>query len=145
MSALILKGNLSIGQPGDAVGAFVDVSNEVTEFRIDAIVSTVNVPATLGAGEYAKAGGVRYELKISYLPSEAASGLFLMLWTAIGTATKELQFAGSMQDGAISTTNAQWVGSFIVTGAGLGGNAEELMVDSRTFIMTGAPTRDTTP
>lgn len=136
---LVLKGNLKIGP---VAGSLVDVSEQVTGYTIMASRDTVQVPATLSGPKSARAGGVQYQLKVDYFASDgsASDDLLRVFWATFGTADGQLAFSANTEDGATSATNPLWSGTFIVTGAQLGGAAEGLSTDSQTFPMTGAPT-----
>lgn len=143
MTPLVLKGNLAIGV--DAMSA-TDVSDSVTAFRITTDRDIVDVPATLAGPKSFRAGGAQYHIEVSYLSTDddTTSALFAQFWNAVASADGILYFEGSMRDGTVSDANPLWSGEFIVTGAGIGGNAEELSIDSQTFPCIAAPTRDIT-
>jgi hypothetical protein len=135
---LILKGNLAVGT--DSLTA-ADVSDQVLGFTIIAERDTVDIPATLASAKSKRAGGVAYSIKIDFFSSDGDDAdLFRVFWDTFATADGQLYFEGSVADDAVSATNPLWSGTFIVTGAQLGGDAEGLSQDSQTFPLIAAPT-----
>lgn len=135
--ALILKGNLKLGANHAGVA---DMSAEVIAFKVSAKVDNIAIPATLSTPKAARGGSVEYSIDISYLSTDDDSAtLFRVLWAAVGSASKELYFEGSFRDDAVSATNPVWYGTFIVSGADVGGAAEGLSEGSITCIMKAAP------
>lgn len=136
---LLLKGNLALGTTANGVA---DVSDGITTFKISADRDEVSIPATLATPKSARVGGVKYQIEVGYFSNdESTTGIFGLFWASLITADGLIYFSGSMRDGLVTASNPLWTGSFYVTGASLGGGAEDLSVDSRTFTMTGAPTR----
>jgi len=120
----------------------VDVSAETTGVILKGMTNDVKVPATLTNGVTHAAGARKYSIQIDYLSDDSSTTatLFGILWTAVGTASKELPFTVRLRPGAESPTNPSWSGTLVVTGADLGGNVEELSEGSLTCGLTGAPT-----
>ncbi len=148
MPALVLTGNLSLGLSTGVedtdIGTATDMSDEVTDFKISATVNTVEVPATMGNKViHGRGGASDYSITIGYLSNDIANSLFSLLWSALATDTHALFFSGSMRDDAVSATNPEWSGVFIVTEASIGAAAQALSVGSATFPLTGPPTKET--
>jgi len=141
-SPLIVGGALKIDTVNPPV---VDMSAFITQFKVRASVDTVEVPATLATPKGTRPGPASYEIEIGYLAGDGSAELFTMLWTAITSGTKLLYFAGKMEDTAISATNPEYQGQFVVVAAEIGGDAEGLSQSSGTFPLVGAPVRDITP
>lgn len=120
----------------------VDVSAEVTSVILKGMTNDIAIPATLTAGITHAAGAVKYQIEIQYLSDDSSTTatLFGILWTAIGTASKELPFTIRLRPGVESPTNPQWSGTLVVPGADLGGDVEGLSTGSITATLTGAPT-----
>lgn len=139
---LILKGNLKLGTTAETA---VDVSEEVTTFKVMGEVSVVEIPPTLARERRNRGGSATYSLEIGYLSSDEADGVFRLLWAAIGSQSKELYFEGSMRDDVVSADNPLYTGRIIVVGAAVGGEAEALSTDSNTYPMVEAPELVLTP
>lgn len=120
----------------------IDVSAETTGVILKGFTNDVVVPATLTAGTTHAAGAKHYSIQIDYLgdDSSTTATLFGILWTAIGTASKELPFTVRLRPGAESPTNPSWSGTLVVSGADIGGQVEGLSSGSITCDLTGAPT-----
>src|SRR4051794_33959882 len=94
---LVLKGALCLKPVG---GSMTDVSAEVNGVTIKVTVADVVVPPTLANGTSHAAGAAKYEISFDYLSDDADSGIvFGMLWDAIGTSAKTLQFQCTLRDG----------------------------------------------
>lgn len=142
MSALVLTGALMLGGTStDFNTPGLDVSAECTAFKIQASVNTIEVPATFGSPIHGRGGAADYSLTIEYLSNDLAGSTFRKLWTALGGT---LTFSGRMRSAAISATNPEWYGTFVVVEADLGAASQTLSQGSATFPMTGAPTRSAT-
>lgn len=142
MSALVLTGALMLGGTGsDDETPGLDVSGEVTEFKIDATVAAITVPATFTSDEHSRGGASDFSITISYLSNDLAGSTFRKLWANLGGT---LTFSGKMRNASVSGTNPEWYGSFVVTEASLGAASQQLSTGSVTFPMTGPPTRATT-
>jgi len=129
---LILSGTVKI--------ATVDVSAEVTNVTIKGSVNDVVVPATMSAGITHAGGANKYTIQIDYLSDDASTGLlFPLLWTAVGSASKEVAYSIRLHPGVIGVGNPQYDGSFVVSGADVGGPEEGLSTGSITCTCTGAP------
>lgn len=122
----------------------IDVSAEVTGVILKGMTNDVQIPATLTNGIAHAAGATKYQIQIDYLSDDSSTTatLFGILWTAIGTATKELTYAVRLRPGAKGSTNPSWSGTLVVSGADLGGKVEDLSTGSITCILTGAPAID---
>lgn len=139
-SDLILKGALCLKPIG---GSMTDCSAEVTMVTIKGERADVTIPPTLAAGTSHAAGAQKYSVQIDYLSTDGTTGiLFPLLWTALLTPEKTLQFQCTMRDGAKGATNPLWCGEFVVSGADVGGDVEALSTGSITCTMTGAPVKD---
>lgn len=126
--------------PGLIKIATVDVTAEVTGVHLKGTVNDVVIPATAVAGTSHAGGAQKYEITLDYLSDDASSGIvFPLLFTAIGTASKELTYSFRLHPGIIGVTNPQYDGSFVVSGADAGGKQQELSQGSGTFVCTGAP------
>lgn len=136
--ALVLTGNLQIGADNATA---VDLSAEVTQFKLTASVDTVEVPATMTTVTHGRGGGNDFAITIGYLSNDIAASLFSALWDALSSSTGILFFAGTMRSGSVSATNPRWCGNFVVTEATVGAAAEALSTGSATFPMTGPPTK----
>ena len=142
MSALVLTGDLMLGGTStDFNTPGLDVSDECIAFKITAKVDTITVPATLNGIEHGRGGAADYSLEISYLSNDLAGSTFRKLWANLGGT---LTFSGKMRSAAISATNPEWYGTFVVTEASLGAASQKLSEGSATFPMTGPPTRSAT-
>lgn len=134
---LILRGNLQLdGQ---------DVSSSITSFKITANRAVVTIPATLGTAESSRAGAASYAIELGYFStdSDEIDTVFAIMWSAItDDADGQVDFSGSMRDGAINDANPAWSGTFICTGTSVGGDAEALSTYSGTYPLIAAPHRD---
>lgn len=139
-TVLVLKGNLALG--GTNIATASDVSINATAFRLSFDTDIVEVPPTLSKGKRNQAGNVQWSIEIGYLSNDIATSLFRILYAAAVSATGELFFVGSMQDGAVAVTNPRYCGTLIVNAADLGGDAASLSVGSGTFKLKGAPTKE---
>jgi hypothetical protein len=130
---LVCRGTFTLGG--------VDVSDEVTEVVLKGFTNNVQVPATLTAGNTNAAGATHYSIEIGYLSDDSSTTatLFGILWTAIGTASKELEFTARFRPGPQSPDNPEWSGTLVVSGADVGGKANELSTGKITCALTGAP------
>lgn len=119
----------------------IDVSAEVTAVILKGMTNDVVVPPTLTLPTTHAAGATKYQIQIDYLADDSSTTatLFGILWTAIGTDSKELPFVVRLRTGVESPTNPQWSGTLVVSGADVGGNVEELSTGSITCTLTGAP------
>jgi len=133
---LILTGNLSIDS--------VDVSDQVTAFKFSAARAQIEIPQTFGTRMSFAAGNDSYEVEIEYLSDTDSTAISQILWTALADSTGTIVVAGTFRPGAVSTTNPQWTGTAVVTGAGIGGEVNTVGVDSQTFPLTDRPTQVTT-
>lgn len=141
---LVLKGSLKLGTgSGLTSGQLLDVSDQVTAMRIIRERNVVEVPATLGQPRGARAGGVRDQLQIDYLSAISGSGAWGIFEAAISAADGIVCFEGRLTDAAISATNPSYRGEIIITGAAIGGTAEELSTDSQTFPMVSTYLKST--
>lgn len=140
MSALVLTGNLQLqahgGTDDDSTGTAA--ADEVFEFRIDAQVAAVTVPATMTGVEHGRGGAADYSVTIGYLSNDLAGSLFRLLYANLGST---MVFAGSMRNTTVSATNPEWTGEFVVTEAALGGMSQQLSQGTATFPMIAAPSR----
>lgn len=138
MTPLVLKGFLKLGST--ALGV-VDVSDSILALRLSADSAEVEVPATLGTPIGARKGGTKWHIEIGYLSTDEADGVTQLFYDATIDPDGILFFEGAVTDDPISADNGLWTGSFICTGFELGGDAEALSTGSRTYTMTGAPSR----
>lgn len=140
MSALVLTGNLQIqahgGTDDDTTGILA--AAEITEFKIEATVAAVTVPATMTTDEHSRGGASDFSVTLSYLSNDLAGSLFRLLFANLGSTCV---FAGSMRADAVSATNPEWTGEFVVTEADLGAASQALSTGSATFPLIAAPTR----
>lgn len=136
---LVFKGQLCLSSDGVT---YTDVSDETTHASLSFAKDTVAVPATAGQPKTSRGGGTKPPVfNLGYLSTDGTTGTILpMLWTAAGTATKTLFYKLLMRDGGESSTNPMWAGSFIVSGAMLGADAEALSTDTQQFPCTDLPT-----
>lgn len=120
----------------------IDVSAEVSTVILKGMTNDVAVPATLSRPKGHAAGATHHSIQIDYLSDDASTTatLFGILWTAVGTATKELPFTVRLRPGAESASNPSWSGTLVVAGADVGGNVGDLSTGSITCDLTGAPT-----
>lgn len=139
-TVLVLKGALSLG--GTNIATASDVSLNATAFKLSFATDIVEVPPTLSKGKRNLAGNVQWSIEIGYLSNDVATSLYQILYTAAISATGELFFVGSMQDGAVSATNPRYCGTMVVNAADLGGDAAALSVGSVTCKLKGAPTKE---
>lgn len=136
-----LAGNLSIGQDA-ATPIMIAVDNFVTSFVLGVAVDQVEIPQTMGTDKTARPGSRTYSITVNYINDPTANGFFDLLYTAaIGDGY--LFFSGNQFDGATSTSNPQWSGEFIVSGAETGGDVGSFGQTSATFTLTGRPTKAT--
>lgn len=136
---LVFKGQLCLSTDGVT---YTDVSDETTHASLAFAKDTVAVPATAGQPKTNRGGGSKPPVfSLGYLSTDGTNGTILpFLWAAAATATKALFFKLLMRDGAESPTNPLWTGSFIVSGALLGAEAEALSTDTQQFPCTDMPT-----
>ena len=143
--ALVLTGNLKIGTTTGVdetdEAAATEMGPEVISFKIQAIVNTIEVPATMTAPIHGRGGAADYSITIGYLSNDIASSLFSALYAGLTNTTKTLYFEGSMRTGAITAANPEWSGVFVVTEASVGGVAAGLSQATATFPLTGPPTK----
>lgn len=130
---LVCRGTLTLGG--------TDVSAEVTGVILKGFTNDVVVPPTLTLPTTHAAGAQKYTVQIDYLAddSSVSTTLFGILWTAIGTDSKEVVGVVRLRAGAESPTNPQWTFTMVVSGAEVGGKVEELSTGSITCTLTGAP------
>lgn len=145
LDPIILTGNLKIG--ASSTTAF-EVGDNVTGMKLTGTRAIIEIPSTLATTTSSRrAGQANYELQVDYMPSDDATttAAFNLFWNALADVTAgaegQLYFEGSMRAGSVSTSNPKWSGTIIVTGAAIGGTANELATDSQTFPLTAAPTR----
>lgn len=131
---LVCRGTFTLGG--------TDVSGEVTGVILKGFTNDVVVPPTLTTGTTHAAGAKHYSIQIDYLADDSSTTttLFGILWAAIATDSKELAFTVRLRAGVESPTNPQWSGTMVVSGADVGGKAQELSTGSITCALTGAPT-----
>jgi hypothetical protein len=124
-----------------------DYSSEVVSFQINRTRAIVSGPATFGNKRATKAAGdLNEEIVITALNEVTAAGLGAALWTAVDTDSAEVAFVGKFIDAAISTNNAEYSGTCVVTGVTVGGKINEYNLQTWTFPITAAGiSRDTTP
>lgn len=137
---LFLKGNLKLGTSS---GSSVEVGDEVTHFAIGVKVDEIEVPETMGTAKGARAGAADYSVTLGYLSSPQLGGVFRRLFDGIISDSGTMYFEGTLRDAAVSAANPKWSGTFVVTEASIGGDAEALSTAQSTFPMTGAPTKAT--
>jgi hypothetical protein len=146
-TVLVTKGLVKIGASTGVlatdIAAAVDFSDAILSAKISVNVDTIEVPPTLATPKVGRAGSKKYQLDLGYLSNDTSltTELFSVLWTAAGTPDCTLVFAFQARDGAVSATNPQWQGYFIVDSASLGGTAEALSEGSGSFQLTAAPVR----
>jgi hypothetical protein len=136
---LILRGNLRVGTNDTTA---VAVGNEITDFTVSATADIITIPATMNNPVGYRGGAAHFEIKIGYLSTDGTDGVFFpMIWAAIASPTgnKQLYFEGCLRDAVISASNPLWTGTFIVSGANVGGTVQTVSVDSLTFPLIGAP------
>jgi hypothetical protein len=139
MAVLVLKGNLKLGADSSSE---TDVSDEILSFTISAERDLVTVPPTLATPKVSRAGTTEYFVEIGYLSTDDdTTSVFQQMWTALGSAAGTMYFEGSFTDAVVSATNPLWSGTFVVVGAGVGGDAEGLSQFSARHPLTAAPTR----
>lgn len=134
---LILKGNLEING--------TDVSDQVTAFKFMGVRAEVEIPATFGTRQSVGPGNDTYQVQIDYLADVDAAALTQIFWTAIADGEGTVEVSGTFRDEVVSATNPLWVGTALVTGAGIGGDVNTVAVDSQTFPLLDRPTQDITP
>lgn len=140
MSALVLTGNLQLqahgGTDDDTTG--VVMAGEVTEFKIEAKVTEITVPATMTSIEHSRGGATDYMVTISYLSNDLAGSLFRLLYANLGGTVVG---AGNIRNTTVGATSPEWTFEFVVTEASLGAVAQGLSTGSATFPLIGPPTR----
>lgn len=143
-SPLILTGNLKLGT---TVGTAIDVTSEVLAFTLTAKRNTITIPPTWGgARQTARAGADTYEIKMDYLSGDIATAgqtVWQMLWNAVIDTSQvpagSLYFEGTFNGAVVSATNPKYYGKLLVTGADIGGTAQDLSKDSQTFMLIDRP------
>jgi hypothetical protein len=141
---LVLKGSLKLGTgSGLTSGQLLDVSDQVYAMQILINRNTVEVPATLGQPRGTRAGGTQYSVKVDYLSAVSGSGCWQIFEAALAAADGIVCWEGRMTDASISATNPSYRGELIVTGAAIGGTAEELSTDSQTFPLVSSYLKST--
>ena len=143
-SALILGGNLKLGT---TAGTAIDITSEVTAMTLTVKRAVINIPPTWGGARATyRAGADTYEIKFDYFSSDIATSgttVWQMLWAAsIDTAQSpagSLYYEGTFNGGVVSATNPKYYGRLLVTGADLGGTANDLSKDSQTFMLIDRP------
>ena len=110
MSDIQLKGNL-LADPAPGPAA-TDVSDFVSEFRIQTQRAGITRPATLGTGTADTVAGSRTDnLIITFHSSQDAEDFWALLYEVISSASSEVVFSGTMNQGAVSADNREWSGT----------------------------------
>lgn len=148
LDPIILTGNLKLGT---TTANLYEVGDNVTGMKITGTRAIIEIPSTLATTTASRrAGQDTYELQVDYLPSDDATttSTFNLLWNALSDTTAGAEgfiyYEGSMRAGSVSTSNPKYSGAVIVTGAAIGGTANELSTDSQTFPCVAKPTRSNT-
>lgn len=141
MTATIFNGKLSVADPDQATPSLVDVSSEVTKCVLTVQREDQQVPATLSTPKSHGAGSRKAQIEIGYLSTDGSDGaLFPLLWAAAsGTGSKTLYFEYKVKDTATSSSNPLYWGTFVVSGADLGGDIGSLSEASITCTLTELP------
>lgn len=128
------------------IGA-TDYSDETISFEIVRRRNLTTKPATFGnIREVQSAGSLVEEVRITAFTSVVATSLSDELYAAVDTDSSELAFTAKFVDAAISANNAEYQGTFVVTGATVGGRVNQWNQQTWTFPITAAGiTKDTTP
>lgn len=123
MSVIQLKGalTLTVGE-----GTPVDVKNWVSTFTIRTSRESVTIPATLGLEMSTAAGARSDSLEITFHSGVEAAGLWALLYEAISTPTAEVEFSGTMDEGAVSADNLEWSGTAVLLSLDAGGTVGQL-------------------
>jgi len=124
-----------------------DYSDETIEFTITRTRELVKGPATFGNIRQKNAAGALDEVVvITALNEITAASLQTELYDALDTPTSELTFSAKFTTAAIGADNPAYTGSFVVTGATVGGTVNQHNTQTWTFGITPAGiTRDITP
>lgn len=130
---LILRGNVTINS--------VDVTDEVTGVHINGTANDVVIPATMGTPKSHAPGSTKYTVQFDYLSDDSSTSatLFGILWEAVDSDTKELDWTARLRTGDQSADNPEWSGTLVVSAADVGGQAEDLSSGSLTCTLTGEP------
>lgn len=127
-----------------ATPTYVDVSGEVTAVQLHATVDTIDVPRTAAFPPGVLAGDPHNTIEIGYLATPGTPGAFFpLLESAIAASDGSLLFQFRFTTSAVSVTNPQYTGIFVVTAADVGGTMGTLSVGSSTFPLNGTWTKAT--
>ena len=127
----------------------VDYSDEIRRLVLRRRRNLVTRPATFGDNtEVQSAAALVNEITIELFNDVTASstGIARKLWEAAATDTAELAFTAKYVTAAVSANNPEFSGTFVVTGAELGGEINAYNRQQWTFPVTSAGfTEDVTP
>lgn len=140
-----LKGNLKAA--ADGVTPLVDVSANVTEYRITTNREAVNKPATLATGVASTDAGARSDtLTITFFSDHAAASFWAMLYDVISTDSSVMKFEGTFNDGAVSASNPKFGGKAVLLSLESGTPVGQLRQQTISLpIVAGSLTETTTP
>jgi len=125
MSDIQLKGNL-LADPAPGPAA-TNVSAFVSEFRVTTTRQGVTRPGTLATGASDTAAGLRDDaLTITFFSSMAAADFWADLYAVISSASAELMFSGSMDEGVVNADNRKWTGTAVLLSLESGKKVGEL-------------------
>ena len=148
LDPIILTGNLKLGA---TTATLFEVGDNITGMKITGERDIIELPSTLATTTGSRrAGSDHYTLQIDYLPSDdnSTTSTFMLFWNQLSDVTAGFEgyiyYEGSMRASAVSSANPRWSGAAIVTGAAIGGTANDLSTDSQTFPCVAKPTRSNT-
>jgi hypothetical protein len=124
-----------------------DYSDETIQFEITRTRELVKGPATFGNIRVKQGAGALDEVVvITALNEITAASLTTEFYDALDTPTSELTFSAKFTTGAIAADNPAYTGTFICTGATVGGTVNQHNQQTWTFGITAAGiTKDITP
>lgn len=122
-------------------------SSEIISFQINWRRNLTTKPATFGNIREVQSAGSRVEeVVITAFTSVAATSLTDELRTAVLTDSGELAFTAKFIDTTIGADNPEYAGTFVVTGATVGGRVNQWNQQTWTFPITSAGVAlDTSP
>ena len=114
-----------------------DYSDETIEFTITRTRELVKGPATYGNIRAKQAAGALDEVVVLTALNEiTAASLASELWDALDTPTSELAFIAKFTTGTVGADNPAYTGTFVVTGASVGGTVNQHNQQTWTFPVT---------
>ena len=86
------------------------------------------------------AGLKRGTIQFTFRYTTALSGLFTQLWNAFTSSTQQLAYEVRASSAAVGTDNPQMAGTMLVNQMVFGGQVGQIMEQSSSYPMVGAPT-----